>query len=508
MERISDRHEGDLEGQLQPFTDAEPVVVAVVVAPATAHLAAAQHTAWMLVNLLARTDGIVEAVHVICPPSVSLAGRVVPLAPRDASLDDALIAGGRAIGAAPVDIVATPGVDDLRLIVGHDPDHAVDGHAAHRYVVGHGWWGGLADHPLCPPPAASALPFGPYVAAALAVGEVYLGARLPVHTARVIGNYGWDCWAQCLADHPISGAPTDLRGMDLSGIALAGVGAVGSTWVHALWATPRLTGNIILADADSKGVDTTNLNRCPLFGHASLNRPKAHEAARIARNSAITWEPHHGPLEAHLRTMPRRLVSAVDTNRARSALQNRYAPSMLSGSTRDVRAEVLRAGPPGVGACLRCYNPPEALVGDDALRAQARNDGPETIRQLALEIGVNEAEIRRSLDRGQCDEVSRRLLDSLRQTTTSESPPRFAVGFTSVMAGVMLAAETIKATLGHEMVPGQVEMNNVTFQFLKPTSRVNTAVPLAPDPTCPACEPRNPASAIWQRRIDDSTVTA
>src|SRR5215207_8141194 len=51
---------------------------------------------------------------------------------------------------------------------------------------------------------------------------------------------------------------------------------------------------------------------------------------------------------------PRLLVSGVDTNRARQALQGHYPPLILSASTFDLRAEVLRAGPPGLGACLRC----------------------------------------------------------------------------------------------------------------------------------------------------------
>jgi len=46
--------------------------------------------------------------------------------------------------------------------------------------------------------------------------------------------------------------------------------------------------------------------------------------------------------------------SPLDTNRARQALQGHYSPLILSASTFDLRAEVLRAGPPGLGACLRC----------------------------------------------------------------------------------------------------------------------------------------------------------
>jgi hypothetical protein len=70
------------------------------------------------------------------------------------------------------------------------------------------------------------------------------------------------------------------------------------------------------------------------------------------------------------------------------------------------------------------------------------------------------------------------------------------------MAGVLLATETVKTLLGRPMVPESPEVNNATFQFLKPTAPVNAAGRLAPDPRCPACAPTNPAATIWRQRID------
>ncbi len=72
-------------------------------------------------------------------------------------------------------------------------------------------------------------------------------------------------------------------------------------------------------------------------------------------------------------------------------------------------------------------------------------------------------------DQPGCDEVGDRLLAALRRDV-SEPPPRFAAGFTSVMAGAMLAAETIKHLLGQPVSPHIPAASNVTFQFLKPVS--------------------------------------
>jgi hypothetical protein len=502
MERISDRHEGDLGGRLGPFVEARPAVVAVVVPRRAAELAATQHTAWMLVNLLARAVGIVATVHIVCPPGIRFTGRVVPLAGRGLPLGDALVAGGQAVGAVPVQRVAAPQECDITLIVGGGHDEPPTTWSDVRHVVGDGWWGSVAGEAPPLTSSGSDLPFGPYVAACLAAAEIFLRARLPEPFTYPIGTVGWDCWGQALARRPAPGAPPALSDLDLSGTGLAGAGAVGTAWMHALWATTGVRGDVIVTDVDKKGVTTTSLNRCPLFGMASLDAAKAPEAARIAADATITWRPHHGRFE-DLRITPALLVSAVDTNRARAALQDRYPPLVLSGSSRDLRAEVLRVGPPGSGACLRCYNPPEPLVADDDLRARARDGGELAVSALAAQAGVNEAAARRWLDRPACGQVGDRLLAAL-QRDTAEPAPRFAVGFTSVMAGTLLAAETVKLLVGRAICDAPPNANNVTFQFLRPTAAANAAAPLARDPRCPACAPATAATRIWQRRFDQA----
>lgn len=498
MERMSDRHEGNLGGRLQPFAQTRSVAVAVVVAPETARFPATQHTTWMLINLLTRAVGVVDAIHLVCPRGIPLAGRVVPLAPRHLTLDAALAHGAQATGGVPVGHATAPAPADAVLVVGADPDGDHRGRQGARFVTGDGWWGGVSDRPLPRIDPANGLPFGPYVAAALAVGEIYLRARLPRHVAPPTATYGWDCWTQSLARRPAP-VPHDVAGLDLTGTGLAGVGAVGAMWIHALWATPGLTGNVLLADADLKGVTETNLNRCPIFGQASIGQAKAVEAAAVAADATLTWAPHHGRFE-QLGVTPDLLVSAVDTNRAREALQNRYPPSMLSASTLDLRAEVLRAGPPGEGACLRCFNPPEAFHGDDDLRATARAGGPDAERALAADANVTVADVQRWLARGECGDVGDRLLETLRRQLP-EPPARFAVGFTSAMAGVMLAVETLKLLAEHPLTPGEPTANQATFQFLRPDAPVNGVGRLSREPNCPACAPTNPATRIWQDRL-------
>ncbi len=471
----------------------------MVAAPGTAHLVAAQHTGWMLVNLLARACGIVGVVRVACPRFVPLVDRVIPLASSGPPLRDALVAGGQAIGAVPVEAADHPEAGDTVIIVGGTyPD--ADQWPGVRYVSGQGWWGAVSSQPLPTSGPPSSLPYGPYIAASLAAAEVFLRARLPVGAYVVVETVGWDCWTQAPTPCPARGAPAALSDLNMSGTALAGAGAVGTVWIHAIWATPGVHGDVLVADADKAGVTSSNLNRCPLFGTASLGQPKAAEAARICSDATVIWDPRKARFE-DLGITPGILVSAVDTNHGREALQNRYPPRILSASTRDLRAEALRAGPPGKGACLRCYNPPEPLPADDDLRAQVRAGGAQALRALAERAGVSEAAVHRWLDQPACDEVGDRLLATLRRDVP-EPPPRFAAGFTSVMAGAMLAAETIKLLLGQSVSPHIPAASNVTFQFLKPAAASNAARMLAPDPRCPACRPMSEAARQWQQRYE------
>ncbi len=471
----------------------------MVAAPGTAHLAAAQHTAWMLVNLLARAVGIVPAVRVACPPLVPVVGRVIPLASRGLPLRDALVVGGQAIRAVSVQAADHPEAGDTVIIVGGTHPDA-DQWPSVRYVSGQGWWGAVSSQPVVPSIPPSSLPFGSYVAASLAAAEVFLCARLPIGAYVVAETAGWDCWTQAPTPSPARGAPAALSDLNMSGTALADAGAVGTVWMHAIWATPGVHGDVLVADADKAGVTSSNLNRCPLFGTASLGQPKAAEAARICSDAAVIWDPRTARFE-DLGITPDILVSAVDTNSGREALQNRYPPRILSASTRDLRAEALRAGPPGKGACLRCYNPPEPLPADDDLRAQIRAGGAQALRALAQRVGVSEAAVRRWLDQPGCDEVGDRLLAALR-SDAPEPPPRFAAGFTSVMAGTMLATETIKLLLGQPLSPHIPAASNATFQFLKPAAASNAARMLAPDPRCPACRPMSEAARQWQQRYE------
>jgi molybdopterin/thiamine biosynthesis adenylyltransferase len=492
IESVSSRHESELGGVFLPFGDASKMELTIVIDPASAGLASVQHTAWMLINLLVRLQGIVQHIHIVCPSDVPLCGRIVPLAPRELDLRTALIQGARAIAVVPVDGNSQ---FERTIVVG-------DGNgwhgAADIYAWGNGWCGGICDSPIPSDSfgADSALPFGPYTAACIAAGEVFKAARMNSDSYRAPKSAYYSVWEHRAAKLPIADGPTAIA-LEIDA-ALVGVGAVGSAFLHAVWSLDGVQGRMQLVDNDIEGIDTTNLNRYCLFGWNSVGKMKATEAANTIADAGISWQPHDVSID-QLAQLPSRIVSAVDINSSRQAIQNRYPARILSGSTLDLRAEILRCGPPGVGACLRCFNPPEKIPADEDLRARLRAADENQLFELARSANISFEDAKEWVHTGRCGIAGERLLPYIRTTVNQ---PLFSVGFVSVMAGTMLAAEFVKDYMGIR-VPLSESAQRATFQFHSPLASANRASAYGRDPSCPMCNPSGIACQTWQQRFSE-----
>jgi hypothetical protein len=483
---ISSRHESDLGGRFLPFGNAEPVEVTIVVSPDTAHQAAVQHAAWMLVNLLSRQQGVVSRIGLICPPGIGQAGRIIPLASRTLDFRAGVVAGNEQIGVVPIYQEKTLG---RRLVVGA-VDQSVSGDL---YVAGIGWCGGISTAPVTID-YESELPFGPYIAACLAAGEVFKAARLKPGTYQCAESVFYSAWTRCSSKSFIAAGPAALKqSLD---IALAGVGAVGCAFLHVLNACPDVSGKVLLADNDEKGLEGTNLNRYALFGKESIGRKKATEAARLLADSPIELVPYDQPMES-LEPLPMFVVSAVDTNHSRVAIQNKYPTRILSASTHDLRAEVLRCGPPGFGACLRCYNPPPLEKSDAEIAVEIQNKSDAELADHAAAAGVTVAEVRQWAASQKCGMAGEAVLKQFKES--APQPHGFAVGFVSVMAGTLLAAELLMEDF--DSSDAIRKGNRSVFQFFSPLAATNRPADYIRDPECPMCRPETPAVRIWNGRL-------
>lgn len=471
-----------------PFGETNRVAIDVVVAPEHAHVASVQHTVWMLVNLLCRLDGIVDHVGIVCPDAIPVSGRVVPLAPAASDLRTALCSGAGAIGIVPADLNSVGG---RRLVVGPDSRTGT----GDLYLLGSGWCGGVSATPIELTPTESALPFGPYIAACLAAGEVFKAARFERESYRPISSAYYSAWSHSASTEFLPAGPASIQPSLAFG--LAGVGAVGNALLHALWAVPDISGAALLADNDPEGITTTNLNRYSLFGMSLVGSPKARAAAALLAQCGIAWTPHDTSIE-EIPTLPATMISAVDKNQVRHAIQNRYPARLLSGSTHDLRCEVLRCGPPATGACLACFNPPEQLVSTDEKRRQLQQANDSDLLDLSSAAGVSVDEIKEYAATGRCGIAGEQVLAHMRP---ADQPREFAVGFVSVMAGTLLAAEAVKGNCDQSRdMPLSDSRNRAVFQFWTPSAPTNQAGFIAREDSCAKCAPDTPAAKIWETR--------
>lgn len=442
----------------------------------------------MLVNLLARQEGIVARVAVNCPAGVDLCGRVVPLAVTDRDLATALLEGAAAIGAVPVTAGSAPAA--MRLVVGPGP--AIPGGLR---VWGERAWGGYSTACVASADPESPLPLGPYAAACLAAGYVFNTVRRPNAPRQPAAFYSlWSFTASAARPTALmdTGPHDAAARLDL---VLAGCGAVGSAWLHTIWAAAGLSGRALIADADPEGVDLSNLNRCVIFGSASLGLRKASAAADICADAGVALVPHDGLAEEMGELRPL-LLSAVDTNSARRAVQGLYPPHVISASTEGMRAELLRCDPVAGAPCLCCFNPPEAELPDAELRRRFLAASPGRQRELAEAAGQTIADAIAWATEGVCGYAGDRVMTHMR--TQEPAARAFAVGFVSVMAGLMLAAQTFKHALGEGPVAGRV--SRAVMQFVDPLAATNRPRHYLRDPSCAMCSPATPAGAIWAKR--------
>lgn len=494
MTDVGTRHRGTADGALN--IGGRPVSVEVRLGE-DADQTAVQHTAWMLLNVLSRLEGAVSRLRLHCPEAVRAVPRLSPLIRDGQTLRDALLTGARSIGTpadgfVPVELASSQG-QSSEIVIGVGFRCSSE---ATFCAVGNGLCGGVFTRPIAAPVTSSELTIGPYIAACLAAGEVFRQVRLidyaPEHQLFLTAS-----------DYSHSGDPawTDLKtNQEFPSVLLAGVGAVGCAFLHALYPLP-LQGTLHLADNDEKGLDGTNLGRYVLFGVRSIGEQKASEAASLLRQARFQAVPHDGSFEYFFSSgqRPDIVLSAVDTNEARHSLQEQYAPLMFSASTHNLRAEILRCGPPGIGACLSCFNPLKQNQRTEDDIWELLSAKPELISHLCERLRLNQDEAVVWIRDRKCNETGDRLVDELR--TDDGSAPAFAVGFVSVLAGTMLAAELLK-TMATDAGPLDGTMNRAVFQSQNPVATTNRVRFYPREECCTACAGKNAGTQIWQRRYE------
>ncbi|HEU5034521.1 MAG TPA: hypothetical protein VFT62_07165, partial [Mycobacteriales bacterium] len=93
------------------------------------------------------------------------------------------------------------------------------------------------------------------------------------------------------------------------------------------------------------------------------------------------------------------------------------------------------------------------------------------------------------------------------RTVLASAPRQFAVGYLSVIAGTLLAAETLKEAIG--AAPPLADDNNyVAVQTVDPASTRNRGSRLGTDPGCRFCGRQSPKLRVWTHRYQQRPRTA
>lgn len=475
------RHASTLNGILLPPGKQPPV--AVVLEPRAAASPVWQAATWLLCDLVSRGLGHASTLTIVTGDATAVIA--LPGVGVGETFGPALAARSAAIGGVPPMISDIAPLEAVTVRVG--PGES----AAQLEVFADNWAGGVrtpgeATHLGLDEPA---LLIGSLVGACHAAAALFRQARLSEPGPSSVWHDAWTLHLSNLTEATATTGPSRAP-LRLDDMVLAGMGAVGNTFALAALTHPGAEGTLRAADYDH--IELTNLNRCLLFVREHLGELKADVANAVTRDlgqphATLVVTPERAERAFRTTTIPI-LVSAVDTNRAREAINQLVPRTALAGSTFNLRVQTNTFGKPG--PCLRCGNPPEPVEPDREVKARVRAAKAGELEELAVQAGRTAEELLTWASAPGCGELDATVLPALRQPESAT----FSVGFVSALSGVLLAGTAIRAQ--HQPLGAPVVAR---AQLLRPGGRLQVPQPSPVDPECPACGPRGALPATWRR---------
>lgn len=455
LDQLADRHfRVDPQGVLADTDVAKSGVVLVRVSLRMAAALGTQHLAWMLVSLLSRQFKVVREI-ILDVPGTALHQGVAPFGEKDTLLETleecVRLVSGPHIRATRIQAGSAP---DVTLVLGSDATES----ARHLQLYADGWRyfvGVDGDVPDTPP--RSGLSIGPYLCACYAAGEVFKllrgmkpgkGEFIRAHFASSWTMSCTDAWTKLID------GPSAEQFEVLPHFYFAGAGAVAQAAALCL-GTSRFAGSCTVVDKDE--LDLTNDNRYALSTRDDDGESKVGLMQRYLRSvgfdcQAVSdwWQTFATSGGKHafnddVRTFEQAykfpiVLSCVDKNDPRHALQGVLPQLIVGGSTDGLSAKAsifdLGAGT----ACLKCHNPLPSrnAIVQERIAALQRLDG-ERRAIYAQELGLSEADIELLLAPGGCGKLSETDLDRF-----AAGSPEMSVGFVSAAAGVLLVVQFLR----------------------------------------------------------------
>lgn len=437
-----------------------------------------QHLVMCMVNLLCRMAGTVSVVELELPATALAVAAPHRPAGGDAFETLETLADWATGGAVPV-VRAGLSDDVFRIAIGARP--AVD--RADLFAHGRGW---RARVGTAPPRAAgndeagASNPMGPYLAAAVAAGEVFKHARGLVR-GRFAEDWAYSLWDGKLGDFDDLEDGPDLAGAVLPPFHLVGAGGVGQGLLCLLGAAGLSSAAHATVDDDRH--DGTNLNRCFLAGVDDVDRPKVEAVGRHRKMHRLAGSEFDGTLnELVMRGPPADLpaaltaaqladdyqlvVSAVDRNTSRWDIQGLRPGLVVGGSTDGLTAKAISYSMRPGQACLACHNPRE----DDGARLReieraVRGMDESGVRaHLAGRLDGEQIEAVLAYLRSApgCGSAGERALGQL----AAASPGEFSASFVSMAAATLLLARLLTTIAFAPVAPDRAQMTTLSLRNL------------------------------------------
>ena len=244
--------------------------------------------------------------------------------------------------------------------------------------------------------------------------------------------------------------------IDLGHSYIAGAGAIGNGF---LWAAKHLAlrGQLDIVDDDC--VSSGNLNRQIWFHVNDIGAPKVDRL--VMKAQPLFHRLTLVPRQCRLQALPeksegswlRRLIVAVDSPRARRALQNEFPGEVFDASTTDIREIIIHHhAQPTTQACLSCiYEPDDEEFSRERHIAEHLGVSVEDVESERISAAAAQS-ITLKYPKLVATDVEGTAYDTLFRSLCSESELSPLAGkrmvvpfaFVSVLAGTLLALEVVR----------------------------------------------------------------
>lgn len=472
---IAHRHLLQADGLQSSPCDALQFIRLIIAEPwVSSH--AGQLFASCLVNLLVRQVGLIRQIEIVAP-SVACVVRL-PFSEKSEIFPRCLrqfstwaVDGEVGVSDARTEISA-----DVTILVGVSSSISMPTEKHVLAVVGEGWRAWIGDPLLVPYGVypTSTNPLGPFLAAALAAGEIFKLSR-GILRGRYLHADGYSLWSGLSSPnwHSLD-TGTDTLGSDLDSIHIIGVGAVGNALAYVMAYLDLAHSYPILIDDDR--YDKTNLNRCLLAGWGDINKHKVEAVANALRTLGMDSYQFKGSINSYVSDARDGLradvaeqinsfnfqvvASCVDKRLSRQHIQGLRPRLLLGGSTLNLQAKCNIYNRHPEAACLACYNPAEQ-DGEKirALENQLRKMPCEQRARYLEENGLDTKSIEDYLSGVSCGGVGEAALKDF----ATRLPPQFSAGFVSLASGVLLGAALVRNTIYCASAPQRNDMTTLNF---------------------------------------------